>query len=97
MGCAFAAAAPASHATHYRINALVKHCDSSDLWSVTDVADEASGLVGDKFPGSAFTDVFDVTNIVCNDFSAVAHMFGVVLQRSSPLRACPTRLIAQCL
>lgn len=25
MGCAFAAAAPASHATHYRINALVKH------------------------------------------------------------------------
>jgi hypothetical protein len=30
---------------------------------VTDVADEALGLVGDKFPGSAFTDVFDVTNI----------------------------------
>ena len=25
MGCAFAAAAPTSHATHYRINALVKH------------------------------------------------------------------------
>ena len=25
MGCAFAAAAPPSHATHYRINALVKH------------------------------------------------------------------------
>ena len=25
MGCAFSAAAPASHATHYRINALVKH------------------------------------------------------------------------
>jgi hypothetical protein len=25
MGCAFAAAAPASDATHYRINALVKH------------------------------------------------------------------------
>ena len=65
MGCAFAAAAPASHATHYRVNALVKHSRQPlrPVEPVTDVADEALGLVGDKFPGSAFTDVFDVTNI----------------------------------
>ena len=30
MGCAFAAAAPASHATHYRINALVKHSEIAE-------------------------------------------------------------------
>ena len=30
MGCAFSAAAPASHATHYRINALVKHSEIAE-------------------------------------------------------------------
>ncbi len=50
MGCAFAAAAPASHATHYRINALVKHSEIAE----GEVAG-AIGLTGPTVESRAIT------------------------------------------
>jgi hypothetical protein len=75
MGCAFATAAPASHTTHYRINALVKH-SRQPLRS------------HDGLPGGQSLRVDEVTRVSFGDTSRVRDLDAGVV--GTKICACAT-------